>query len=90
MKKLCVHDLTCSPRPKRTVVLEGRIYGDMITTFGGTNSIPYPLDPMADWFPWTLCRIFPHGLSKYVTLGGPEGMLLTKSNSTERAWPTYI
>ena len=27
---------------------------------------------------------------EYVTLGGPEGMLLTKSNNTEGAWHTYI
>ena len=52
-----------------------------------TNNIPHPLDPLADRFPRTLCQIFPHGPSKYVTLGGPEGMLLAKSNSTEGAWP---
>ena len=28
----------------------------------GTNSLPHPLDPLADRFPRTLCRIFPRSL----------------------------
>ena len=28
----------------------------------GTNSVPHPLDPLADRFPRTLCRIFPRSL----------------------------
>ena len=90
MRKLCVNDFQCPPRPKGIVILEGHIYRDRIITFGGTNSGRTLWTRVADRCHCTLWRLYPQAPSMHVTLGGPEGMLLAKSNGAERAQPSHI
>ena len=79
------------PRPKGHVVLEGHIYWYRVNTFSSqTAAAPFGPEHSGQVPHVHYDSFYPQVPSMYVTLGGPKGMLVTKSNSTEQARPSRI